>query len=69
MLQVDNVRLVDRFNSKKAVVGTLYVTATHLIFVDPTGNKETWVSAAPLFINAYSQIVDFWGYIIETQLL
>ena len=41
--QVDNVRLLDRFNTK-AVVGTLYLTATHLIFVDPAGKKETWVS-------------------------
>ena len=42
--QVDNVRLVDRYNSRKPIVGTLYLTATHLIFVDPAGKKETWVS-------------------------
>ncbi|KAK2184781.1 hypothetical protein NP493_253g03028 [Ridgeia piscesae] len=42
-LQVDNVRLVDRYNLRKPIVGTLYLTATHLIFVDPAGKKETWV--------------------------
>jgi hypothetical protein len=25
------------------VIGTLYLTATHIIFVDPDGKKETWV--------------------------
>ena len=30
--------------SKNSTVGTLYLTATHLIFVDPEANKETWVS-------------------------
>ncbi|ELU00050.1 hypothetical protein CAPTEDRAFT_222026 [Capitella teleta] len=42
-MEVDNVRLLDRFNRKPSV-GTLYLTATHLIFVDPEGKKETWVS-------------------------
>ena len=41
--QVDNVRLLDRHNLRKPAVGTLYLTATHLIFVDPAGKKETWV--------------------------
>jgi hypothetical protein len=44
VLQVENVRLLDRFNTRKPAVGTLYLTATHLIFVDPAGKKETWVS-------------------------
>ncbi|XP_076319450.1 phosphatidylinositol-3,5-bisphosphate 3-phosphatase MTMR8-like isoform X2 [Tachypleus tridentatus] len=35
--------MLDRFNSKKPSLGTLYLTATHLIFVDPEGKKETWV--------------------------
>lgn len=35
--------MIDRFNSKNSIVGTLYLTATHLIFVDPEANKETWV--------------------------
>ncbi|XP_064637121.1 myotubularin-related protein 8-like isoform X3 [Lineus longissimus] len=42
-IQVENVRLLDRFNTRKPAVGTLYLTATHLIFVDPAGKKETWV--------------------------
>ena len=37
------MRLLDRFNARKPAVGTLYLTATHLIFVDPAGKKETWV--------------------------
>lgn len=41
--QVENVRMVDRFNNKNSIVGTLYLTATHLIFVDPEANKETWI--------------------------
>lgn len=41
--KVENVRMLDRFNAKKPSVGTLYITATHLIFVDPEGKKETWI--------------------------
>lgn len=41
-LQVENVRMLDRY-SKTPSQGTLYVTATHLIFVDPDDKKETWV--------------------------
>jgi hypothetical protein len=41
---VENVRLVDRYQSQKTTSGTLYVTATHLLFVDPAGKRETWVS-------------------------
>uniref|UniRef100_A0A1B0CYX5 phosphatidylinositol-3,5-bisphosphate 3-phosphatase n=1 Tax=Phlebotomus papatasi TaxID=29031 RepID=A0A1B0CYX5_PHLPP len=40
---VENVRMIDRYNSKNASIGTLYLTATHLIFVDPEANKETWI--------------------------
>lgn len=36
--------MIDRYNTKNPSVGTLYLTATHLIFVDPDANKETWVS-------------------------
>lgn len=35
--------MIDRYNSKNPTVGVLYLTATHLIFVDPDANKETWV--------------------------
>ncbi|XP_007953134.2 myotubularin-related protein 7 [Orycteropus afer afer] len=42
---VENVRLVDRISSKKAALGTLYLTATHVIFVEnaPDARKETWI--------------------------
>ncbi|XP_063597502.1 myotubularin-related protein 8-like isoform X2 [Penaeus indicus] len=40
--KVENVRLLDRFSSRKST-GTLYLTATHLIFVDPDAKKETWI--------------------------
>ncbi|XP_078601978.1 phosphatidylinositol-3,5-bisphosphate 3-phosphatase MTMR6-like isoform X1 [Branchiostoma floridae x Branchiostoma japonicum] len=42
-VQVENVRLQDRFNTRKPAIGTLYLTATHLIFVDPNSKRETWV--------------------------
>ena len=39
------MKLLDRHAAKKPLVGTLYLTATHLIFVDTSSNtrKETWV--------------------------
>ncbi|XP_078741249.1 phosphatidylinositol-3,5-bisphosphate 3-phosphatase MTMR8-like, partial [Lampetra fluviatilis] len=42
---VDNVRLQERFSSRRPAEGTLYLTATHLIFVEsPTKTrKETWI--------------------------
>uniref|UniRef100_A0A1A9W9M5 Myotubularin phosphatase domain-containing protein n=1 Tax=Glossina brevipalpis TaxID=37001 RepID=A0A1A9W9M5_9MUSC len=41
--KVENVRMIDRYNTKNPIVGTLYLTATHLIFVEPDTNKETWI--------------------------
>ena len=41
--QIENVRMLDRYNNRKPSTGTLYLTATHLIFVDPDAKKETWV--------------------------
>ncbi|XP_065077217.1 myotubularin-related protein 8 isoform X2 [Ochlerotatus camptorhynchus] len=41
--KIENVRMIDRYNSKNPTVGVLYLTATHLIFVDPEANRETWV--------------------------
>nr|XP_055143054.1 myotubularin-related protein 7 isoform X2 [Symphalangus syndactylus] len=43
--KVENVRLVDRVSPKKAALGTLYLTATHVIFVEnsPDARKETWI--------------------------
>ncbi|MGH0140529.1 UNVERIFIED_CONTAM: hypothetical protein FKN15_076464 [Acipenser sinensis] len=42
---VENVRLLDRVSSRKAPVGTLYLTATHVIFVENVSEtrKETWI--------------------------
>ncbi|XP_072426190.1 myotubularin-related protein 7b isoform X1 [Chiloscyllium punctatum] len=43
--KVENVRMLDRVSSKKASVGSLYLTATHLIFVENLSDsrKETWI--------------------------
>lgn len=35
--------MLDRYNPKKTSIGTLYLTATHLIFFDTENNKESWV--------------------------
>ncbi|XP_065552700.1 myotubularin-related protein 7 isoform X4 [Lathamus discolor] len=45
MPKVENVRLLDRLSSRKAALGTLYLTATHVIFVEngSEARKETWV--------------------------
>lgn len=45
MLQVENVKLLDRYTNRKAAQGTLYLTATHLIYVEAAAEvrKETWV--------------------------
>ncbi|XP_038063077.1 myotubularin-related protein 8-like [Patiria miniata] len=41
--KIEDVRLLDRFNTRKPALGNLYLTATHLIFVDPAGKRETWI--------------------------
>lgn len=43
--KVEQVTLLDRYAAKKSDFGTLYLTATHLIFVDITSKtrKETWI--------------------------
>ncbi|ESO88450.1 hypothetical protein LOTGIDRAFT_125960 [Lottia gigantea] len=41
--QVENVKLLDRFNIRKPCTGTLYLTTTHLIFIDNDGKKECWI--------------------------
>ncbi|XP_003477295.2 myotubularin-related protein 6 isoform X2 [Cavia porcellus] len=41
--KVEQVKLLDRFGtSNKALTGTLYLTATHLLFID-SHQKETWI--------------------------
>jgi len=44
------VKLLDRFSNRKPTTGTLYLTATHLIFVDPDGKRETWVSRSFIIV-------------------
>lgn len=45
MPKVENVRLIDRLSPRRSSVGTLYLTATHTIFVqnDSEIRTETWV--------------------------
>ncbi|CAF4320788.1 unnamed protein product, partial [Adineta steineri] len=40
---VQNVRVVDRFNNRQHIIGTIFLTDKHLIFVDPEGKRETWI--------------------------
>ncbi|XP_067418989.1 myotubularin-related protein 6 [Emydura macquarii macquarii] len=41
--KVEQVKLIDRFStSNKSLTGTLYLTATHLLFID-VSQKETWI--------------------------
>ncbi|XP_044857790.1 myotubularin-related protein 6 [Mauremys mutica] len=41
--KVEQVKLIDRFStSNKSLMGTLYLTATHLLFID-SSQKETWI--------------------------
>lgn len=44
-LQVEKVRLLDRVSPRRSRVGTLYLTATHTIFVEEEAEVrgETWV--------------------------
>lgn len=44
--KVENVKLLDRYTNKRPANGTLYLTATHLIYVDATAGvrKETWIA-------------------------
>ncbi|XP_040179891.1 myotubularin-related protein 8 [Rana temporaria] len=44
--KVENVKLIDRYTNKRPANGTLYLTATHLIYVDATAGtrKETWIA-------------------------
>ncbi|XP_072287102.1 phosphatidylinositol-3,5-bisphosphate 3-phosphatase MTMR8-like isoform X2 [Pyxicephalus adspersus] len=44
--KVENVKLLDRYTNKRPANGTLYLTATHLIYVEPTTGirNETWIA-------------------------
>ncbi|XP_036082606.1 myotubularin-related protein 8 isoform X7 [Rousettus aegyptiacus] len=43
---VENVKLLDRYMDKKPPNGTLYLTVTHLIYVEASraSRKETWIA-------------------------
>ncbi|XP_062392002.1 myotubularin-related protein 8 [Sardina pilchardus] len=43
--KVEHVKLLDRYATKKSASGTIYLTATHLIYVETSNNtrQETWV--------------------------
>ncbi|XP_068134732.1 myotubularin-related protein 7 isoform X1 [Hyperolius riggenbachi] len=43
--KVENIRLLDRISSRRPALGTLYLTATHVIFVENLSEtrKETWI--------------------------
>lgn len=47
--KVENVKLVDRLNYAKPDIGTLYLTPTHVIFVDPISKKEYWILLMHVF--------------------
>ena len=72
-LQIENVRMLDRYNSRKPSTGTLYLTATHLIFVDPDAKKETWVrnnQIVYLFMTFHFKIINnFLPYLMDQVLL
>lgn len=48
--KVENVKFIDRLNYANPNVGTLYLTPTHVIFVDPNSKKEHWI----LLMHVYS---------------
>ena len=41
--KVENVKLLDRLNPKGSPLGTLYLTTSHLIFIEENAKKELWV--------------------------
>lgn len=51
-LQVEQVRLLDRY-SNKFTNGTLYLTATHLIFVESGSNNTTTSAGQEIWVSGY----------------
>ncbi len=41
--KVEGVKLLDRFSPRSSPVGTLYLTTSHLIFIEDNGQKELWI--------------------------
>uniref|UniRef100_A0A0A9W4V3 phosphatidylinositol-3,5-bisphosphate 3-phosphatase n=1 Tax=Lygus hesperus TaxID=30085 RepID=A0A0A9W4V3_LYGHE len=42
-LRIENVRMLDRYNVRNVCMGNLFVTTTHLLFVEHNNNKATWI--------------------------
>uniref|UniRef100_A0A1B6DT04 phosphatidylinositol-3,5-bisphosphate 3-phosphatase n=1 Tax=Clastoptera arizonana TaxID=38151 RepID=A0A1B6DT04_9HEMI len=42
-LRIENVRLLDRYNTKNNLLGILYLSPTNVIFIAPENKKETWI--------------------------
>ena len=41
--KVDGVKLLDRLNPRNSPTGTLYLTTSHLIFIESKAKKELWI--------------------------
>ena len=41
--KVEGVKLLDRLNPRNSPIGTLYLTTSHLIFIEAQAKKELWI--------------------------
>ena len=41
--KIEGVKLLDRLNPRSSPIGTLYVTTSHLIFIEECAKKEVWI--------------------------
>ena len=41
--KVEGVKLLDRLNPRNSPIGTLYLTTSHLIFIEAQAKKEVWI--------------------------
>jgi len=41
--KVEGVKLLNRLNSRNSAIGTLYLTTSHLIFIEAQAKKEIWI--------------------------
>lgn len=41
--KVEAVKLLDRLNPRNSPIGTLYLTTSHLIFIEAQAKKELWI--------------------------
>lgn len=56
---MENVRVLDRLSPRRSRVGTLYLTATHTIFVENEAGvrNETWVGSGSVRTGTRNQSV------------